>query len=153
MNPLDHDKPFCLDLMNPNQSFSKTKDGAKYRVSFEVTQEDWQRFVDAETAGMVIEAQMMVTARNTKPVEKPKGGSLSKNAAMMCQESDFQNYVIYNAVSLGINPNGDPNEEDAKLYIYKYCGITSRAELDHSEVAAMAYENLKSDYLKWLGEE
>jgi len=64
INPLDQDKRFTLTLANPNPGFSKPKEGAKYRVSFELTQQEWANFVDANTTGMVIECDCYVTNRN-----------------------------------------------------------------------------------------
>ena len=61
INPLDHPgKGFTMDLANPNPTSSKTKDGPRYRVSFEVQRDLWQLFMDAETSGMLIAAKATV---------------------------------------------------------------------------------------------
>jgi hypothetical protein len=77
-NPLDSNKPFDFSGMNPNPSFSKTKDGPMYRVSFEITQDTWQNFVDANTKGMILAGRLFVcnegleVEEQTKPAEKNK---------------------------------------------------------------------------------
>lgn len=63
-NPLERDKPFPLTLANPNPRSAKTKDGPVYRVSFELSQEEWQLFMDTNTQGMVLECAATVTHRN-----------------------------------------------------------------------------------------
>ena len=75
INPLDHPgKGFVMDLVNPNPTSSKTKDGPKYRVSFEVQQELWQLFMDADTSGMLIAAKATVyTDEPEEPAPKPRG--------------------------------------------------------------------------------
>jgi hypothetical protein len=63
-NPLERDQPFSLTLRNPNPRSSKTKEGPVYRVSFELTPEEWQMFMDTNTQGMVVECVATVTHRN-----------------------------------------------------------------------------------------
>ncbi len=67
MNPLDTGEEFQIEVMNPNPSSSKTKDGPKYRVSFEMTQDDWQCFMDANTNGMVLELTGRARGRTSPP--------------------------------------------------------------------------------------
>jgi hypothetical protein len=60
-NPLDFHDIFHIELMNPNPTSSKTKDGPMYRVSFELAdRESWSQFMDANTKGMVINCAMQV---------------------------------------------------------------------------------------------
>ena len=134
MNPLDSKAVFHMELLNPNPTSSKTKDGPKYRVSFEMHKEDWQCFMDANTQGMVLEFQGRVTELN-EPM--PKGGPLSKEAGMLCQHPEYNEY----AESKGY--------EDLKAMIYANCSITSRAQLDHDNSGAWCYNNLKSKMFAW----
>lgn len=141
MNPLDTGEEFSIELMNPNPTSSKTKDGPKYRVSFETTQDDWQCFMDANTNGMILEGTLRATEIPAPKMEvsvKPKGGPLSKAAAMLCQD-DLANKF---GQILGY--------EDFKTAIYARCGINSRSELDHNLVAAEAYARLKSDFIRQM---
>jgi hypothetical protein len=158
LNPLDSGDEFAIELMNPNPSSSKTKDGPKYRVSFEMTQDDWQCFMDANTSGMVLEmtgratvipvTQLDAAIKAAKPgaiipVDKhmnpitPKGGPLSKAAAMLCQDDKANEYA------------GILGHKDFKELIYARCCIQSRAELDHDKEAAKEYESIKSQFIRW----
>ena len=140
MNPLDTGDEFTLDLMNPNPTSTKTKDGPKYRVSFEMSREDWDLFMDANTNGMILEVSGRATeipAPKMDVTPKPKGGPLSKAAAMLCQDERANEY----AVVLG--------HTDFKELIYAQCCIESRAELDHDHGAAREYEKIKSQFIRW----
>jgi hypothetical protein len=140
MNPLDTGEEFAVEFMNPNPSSSKTKAGPVYRVSFEVHRELWDEFMDAETAGMVLEGSLAVTAKN-EPLEapeapRPKGGVLARNAGMLCQDELANQW----AATLGFH--------DLKDLIYRRCVIDSRAELDHDREAAKEFERIKSDFAR-----
>ena len=140
LNPLDSGDEFAIELMNPNPSSSKTKDGPKYRVSFEMTQDDWQCFMDANTSGMVLEMTgraTVIPATKIDLPEKPKGGPLSKAAAMLCQDDKANEYA------------GILGHTDFKELIYARCCIQSRAELDHDKEAAKEYESIKSQFIRW----
>lgn len=76
MNPLDcAGQVFDLELMNPNPSSSKTKDGPRYRISFEVQRETWDLFMEAETAGLLIAAKACVVGdvEGAEELETRKG--------------------------------------------------------------------------------
>ena len=77
MNPLDvPGTVFELELLNPNPTSSKTKEGPIYRVSFEVGRESWQCFMDACTKGMLIAARACVVGDSEDEAAlepKPKG--------------------------------------------------------------------------------
>ena len=146
MNPLDTGEVFSLDFMNPNPTSSKTKEGPKYRVSFEIEREPWEMFMDAETKGMVLEMQGRVTAKNEPMPDKPKGGPLSIKAAMLCGERNFQKYVEGQGQLYPEWQGFTPRD-----YICKWCGVTSRAYLDHDARAATEFECLSTDYFMWLG--
>ena len=133
MNPLDTGGIFSLELMNPNPTSSKTKDGPKYRVSFEVNRTDWDCFMDANTNGMVIEMQGRVTQRHADI----KGGALSHEAAQLCLQPAANKY----AASQGY--------DDFQHMIYSYCAVDSRAELDHDESAGYSFNTLKSNFYTW----
>ena len=151
MNPLDTGEPFQFEAMNPNTRASKTKDGSKYFLTVELDQPDWQMFMDANTAGMVLEMQGRVVADNSKSAEqiriemleknklsfteKPKGGPISKNAGMLCGEIEANYFAI------------DKGFADMKEMIYGRCKIESRAELDHNPDAAFRYKMVKSEYI------
>ena len=95
---------------NPNPTSSKTKDGPKYRVSFEMRREDWEMFMDANTNGMILEMQGRVQEShgpdhpNAEPTNLPnyreargclseKGGPISIEAAQWCSHGSPNEYA------------------------------------------------------------
>lgn len=83
LNPLDRPgEVFDLELLNPNPTSSKTKDGPVYRVSFEVPPDVWQWFMDGKTKGMLLAAKATVVAdaEDDAPLHTEKGehGQASK---------------------------------------------------------------------------
>jgi len=71
--------------------------------------------------------------------EKLKGGPLAKLAGMWCQSKDFMEWL------------GVSTPSEAKLFILEECGIDSRAELDHHQIAAdIFHKNIREPYSKWL---
>jgi len=139
VNPLDTGEPFEIELCNPNPTSSKTKDGPKYRVSFEVHQDAWQEFMDANTNGMVLELTgraTVIPAPKIELPERPKGGPLSKASAMLCGDHLANEFAEINGY------------EDFKHMIYGFCKVESRAELDHSESAAQHWEMLKTRFIE-----
>lgn len=180
-NPLERDLPFQLTLANPNPTSSKTKDGPVYRVSFELTQEDWQLFMDAETKGMVIEvfhaqvshrngdeaepgASSSVQEEEGKPdvagkEEKPKGGALARSAGLLCNNVDFQRFAsLYTYVESDDSGNQwtqayQVSEHGAKMFLYHACKITSRRDLDHSESARKRFSSVMEKYRFWREKE
>jgi hypothetical protein len=150
MNPLDTGETFTIELMNPNPTSSKTKDGPKYRVSFEIHREAWDEFMDANTQGMVLEltgratvipvTKMESTSKVLSEMEvpdKPKGGPISKDAAMLCQDDKANRYAVVNGF------------ESFQRMIYETCRISSRAQLDHNIRAQGHYQELKSAFIRW----
>ena len=76
-----------------------------------------------------------------EPNGPPKGGPLAKLAGMWCQSPDFQEWLEVST----------PTE--AKLFILEECGIDSRAELDHHQIAAdIFHKNIREPYSEWLKE-
>lgn len=70
------------------------------------------------------------------PIEKPKGGPLSKWAGMMCNSAEFRSFL---AMSFSRPCN---SSTDARHIILDLCGIKSRAELDHSVRAQRIFDDL-----------
>lgn len=91
--------------------------------------------------------------------DKPKGGALSKWAAMRCGEIDFQKFIrpIYDKY---IHENGDvypDNDFDgnyesyAKHCILVICDIESRAELDTNDYAKVRFNTIiREPYIEWI---
>lgn len=103
-NPLDNPgQIFDLELMNPNPTAGKNKQGSWYRVSFELTQEDHQMFMDADTPGLLIAAKACVVAHAEgelleKKTEKKPKGPYSEQAKSLWLSSFFRNPKIWQAI-------------------------------------------------------
>jgi hypothetical protein len=84
--------------------------------------------------------------------KKFKGGFLARNAALLCQDESFRLYLDRRRAAkfkLSI-PDGTHTEDDARDFILQACGISSRAELDHSHEAATTYRQIKHHYRRWI---
>lgn len=81
------------------------------------------------------------SAHQTTP---PKGGPLSKRAAALCRDPDFQLFVDSSTSRDWKErlPKGmlQSPEQVCRQYILDACQIKSRAELDHSERAATLFQ-------------
>ena len=75
----------------------------------------------------------------------PKGGELSKLAGMWCTNPKF--WVFLNTHRDDVD--GISNKEDAADYIRKYCGVSSRAEIDHVELAKRKFNGIRKAWSKW----
>ena len=149
MNPLNSNELFSLELMNP----SAIKDDNKYLVTFELHKPDWDKFMDAETAGMVLRIQGRVVPSILEE-DKLKDGPISKEARMMCKAGIWDEYAALthetNMFASGeTNIDGTISYANLKDMIYQVCNITSRAELDYNVAAAWKFNNLKSKLYCW----
>lgn len=83
--------------------------------------------------------------------DKPKGGYLARNAALLCQDEQFRLYLDRRRAakfSLEI-PDGTHTVEDARDFIVAACGVSSRAELDHNPQAATVYRQIMHHFQRW----
>ena len=87
------------------------------------------------------------------PSEKPKKRfhelPLSQQAALRCQDEGFWNFII------AIHPHywadqGD-KEKSAIAAVYRWSGISSRAELDHDTEAGRTWSVLNAAYEEYAG--
>jgi len=80
-----------------------------------------------------------------------KGGFLARNAALLCQDSQFRLYLDRRRAAKFnlVIPDGTHTEDDARDFILQACGIESRAELDHNHEAATVYRQIKYHYQRW----
>lgn len=169
MNPLDSEEMFYLTLANPNPTSGKNKQGSWYRVSFELTPDEHQMFMDAETKGMVIECACIVVYRNEeqrkecdpntvdaftgKTDNELKGGPLSVRSDALARDEEFHEYlkvrqpgyVVYEKEGVKVT---DP-VEISRVFIRDACNVQSRKELDHNEVAGKKFLSIVSDFTKW----
>jgi len=84
----------------------------------------------------------------------PKGGTVARQAAMLCQDQAFRLYLDrrrrakHNMTEFQL-PDGTHNTEDARDWLCAACQIQSRAELDHNTTAAATFRRIRQCFLKW----
>jgi len=71
--------------------------------------------------------------------EKPKGGVLAKEAAMLCELPTFREFCE------------EQDADGAADWIRFTCNVASRADLDNSESAAALFKSkVRGPYMKWM---
>ena len=78
-----------------------------------------------------------------KPAEKPKGGNLAQRAGILCGEGAFHQFLKMQGGSVF-------TDGDAASYLRRYCGVASRAELDHDQIAGHKFTELEAAYRRWM---
>lgn len=153
-NPVELDDEFQMTAMNPNPSFKARKDGDHYFIEWEYSKEEWEYFTDPniDRTGMVLEQVCMVTHRAQKmgptPSPKPKGGPLSQEAAKMCQNLQFRQYIAeeyFPGMVFGLTDAPDLITEKFKEIV----DVASRSEIDHHESAKRRFMDLMKEYNAW----
>jgi len=77
-----------------------------------------------------------------------KGGELAKAAGRMCLFDAFQRYVAYR---IGAPAEGIPAQQHAAQFIRDFCGVTSRAQLDHdARAAALFHNHIRRPFQAWM---
>ena len=133
-------KVFYVSIRNANIRAKSVKGGWKYELVAEMTAEDFDLFNGHDLTGSLFEAQLecVEIAQLRLPIEeKPKGGSLSISAAMICSQPLFWKFA--NA----------RNDEEAADYIRTYCCVESRAMIDNDENAKRKFITLMANYREW----
>ncbi len=72
--------------------------------------------------------------------EKPKGGELAKLAGMWCNDPEFQKWLTKNQ-----NAKVPYDAETAAAVVRAWCGISTRAQLDHIPLAASHFKHYFRD--------
>lgn len=133
----------------------KTMADGTLRISFDIepihAQDAFKLFATPGTPAAIAALAVGYAAKGEpKPEplcepEKPKGGPLSKLAAMWCNDPEFWKWLEADPDNAASSPTG------AAACIYDLCGIDSRAELDHSEIAAEKFHRLiRGPYSKYM---
>jgi len=89
------------------------------------------------------QSQEGIPARKEAP--KPKGGSLCRDAALLCKNPMFWEWMASEGATY------PSNEAGAKEFILAVCLIESRSHLDHNVEAAKIFKDIHREYSKWLG--
>jgi hypothetical protein len=84
----------------------------------------------------------------------PKGGKLARQAAMLCQDAQFQLYLdrrrrAKHGMTESQLPDGTHNTDDARDWLCAACQIQSRVELDHDHRAASMFYAIRKRYQQW----
>lgn len=97
---------------------------------------------------MAITRLTVVASKSAAQAEmaKPKGGELSKLAAMWCSDPQFWKWLIISGLEIKIQ-----NSNDARIAVLDICEINSRAELDNNDNAAkLFHEFIRIPFSEWL---
>ncbi|QPL45039.1 hypothetical protein IT895_12630 [Halomonas sp. A40-4] len=86
--------------------------------------------------------------------EPVKGGRLARQAAMLCQDRAFQDYLDKRrrhkqGLTEAQLPDGTHNADDARDWLCAACQIQSRSELDHNPTAAATFRRIHQRFMKW----
>jgi hypothetical protein len=66
-----------------------------------------------------------------------------KKAGMLCRNREFQYWLKDTGHTTGIT------EEDAVAFMYEYCGIASRSELNGNAEAKAKFDEMVGEYESW----
>lgn len=126
-----------LAISGTRRQMKEMVDGT-LRVQIDIDPAHRKTFLELfPTIDMPVALAPLVADFEQKKEEKPKGGRLSMDAARICGTVDFQVYAR------------NAGDCDAASHVRRYCGITSRAELDHNEEAATKFSVLMSNFRGW----
>lgn len=86
--------------------------------------------------------------------DSPKGGTVARQAAMLCQDAAFQLYLdrrrrAKHGMTESQLPDGTHNQDDARDWLCAACQIQSRAELDHNPTTAATFRRIRQRFLMW----
>lgn len=79
------------------------------------------------------------------PAEKPKGGKLARDVAMMCANPEFHRWAQEAFPAQWEAAPGKTPTDWAASVVRAVCAIESRAELDNDEAAAKRFHSLIRD--------
>ena len=119
--------------------YKRIKTRKVHQIVFEVPSETWPDVYKVLGEPDIDGSRWFAVAamEGVQPVAL-KGGALAQKAGIMCNEGAFEQY----AIGCGYNSPED--------MIYSRCNLTSRAHLDHDEVAASQFKGLCDEYQLWL---
>ena len=81
-----------------------------------------------------------------------EGDKLRVRAVMLCNDSNFQQYIMTKHINLPDGVITYSLGESATYYIYQECNIKSRSELTHNPDAQMKFRTLDQKFKDWLYE-
>ena len=122
----------------------KTMANGNIRLEIEFEEKDLMNVAQISSPSLTL-AVVPITpeaAKDAQIKEAVKDSRLAQNAARLCREPAFRLYVGGKLHGMYL----EATETAAAEYLREYCGITSRAELDHNPEAAERFEQLKKAY-------
>ena len=86
--------------------------------------------------------------------DQHRGGRLAQQAGILCELPAFGLYLDHRrrwreSLTHSQLPDGTHTTEDAADAIRQACGVKSRAELDHNEMAAAMFQRIAADFSRW----
>lgn len=132
-------------ISGTRRQYKEMADGT-LRVQIDIDPQYKQQFLELfpQIDMPVALAPLRADFEQPKEEEKPKGGPLSKSAAQMCENLNFEDFLLRK-----FYPNGGSTTESAADLLRRHCQITSRAELDHNPQAAKRFHELMREYREW----
>lgn len=137
-------------LLNWNES--KQGRTVVFQLDEEADQHPFKQFTTkkGKRAGQRFMAVFVEIGDDEQPiVQEKKGGPLSQSAAMLCDTGEFRVFLLERIIGLPEGTLGVSPEPDWAGIVRRYCGVTSRAELDHNEQAAKLFHKLVAEYRAW----
>jgi hypothetical protein len=130
--PIEDATQFVADFGAPNPAFGIPIALARLNKGIEAVSDD-----------AAVEGKAAQKARE----QELKGGPLAKRAGILCNEKAFWKFIsLYREEPI-------PEVNSSKLaacYVRGWCGVESRAELDHNQEAARKFHDLEASYRAWL---
>jgi len=148
-------KTFETQLLGWAKSTSKKGPTITFQLLSDEDIEYFEAFTVAKgkTAGQLFDIAVSISSQDSQAQEikqeKPKGGKLSQDAALLCKNPKFWEYAAY---ALGRDPSYYTDDIGPTEWLKDHCGIESRAELDHNREARILFKTLHSSFSRWVGE-
>lgn len=118
--------------------YRRIKGRKVHQVIFEVPSEQWPEAYKALGEPTIDTSDWFAIAKmHGAAPSKAKGGKLAQRAGILCDEGGFLTFAA------------EKHGKDAKQLIYDFCGVSSRAHLDHDDNAAAKFNELTREYDAW----
>ncbi|GEM_PF-5192587 len=153
-------KVFQVSLRNVNIRAKSLKEGMKYEMVSEITEDDFDLIRSVDLTGSLFEAQLecIEVGQRELPLPetppKPKGGALAQSAGVLCVAPKFQAFLRVNHAGAWADAEKEKEGKDAAgiaaELVRSLCGVASRAELDHRPEAGKRFRELMARYREWL---
>lgn len=118
--------------------YRRIKGRKVHQIIFEVPSENWPEAYRALGEPTIDTAEWFAIAKmvGAEPV-RAKGGKLAQRAGILTDEGGFAAFAA------------EIHGKAPKQLIYDFCGVTSRAHLDHDDSAASKFNELTREYDAW----